>query len=274
MVGCLVFSTCFGQLCAHHQENSLYVTLVFFTLYGWLSGLLYMFRATMCPSSGELTVSMRHWYFSLCMVGCLVFSTCFGQLCAHHQENSLYLCNNGIFHSVWLAVWSSLHVSGNYVPIIRRPHCIYATLVFFTLYGWLPSLLYMFRATMCPSSGDLTVSMRHWYFSFCMVGCLVFSTCFGQLCAHHQETSMYLCDTGIFHSVWLTVWSSLHVSGNYVPIIRRTYCIYATLVFFTLYGWLSGLRQARQPTIQSEKYQCRIDTVSSPDDGHIVARNM
>ena len=33
----------------------------------------------------------------------------------------------------------------------------------------------------------------------------------------------------------------LHVSGNYVPIIRRTYCIYATLVFCTLYGWLSGL---------------------------------
>jgi len=42
----------------------------------------------------------------------------------------------------------------------------------------------MFRATMCPSSGELTVS--------------------------------------------------LHVSGNYVPIIRRTYCIYATLVFSTL----------------------------------------
>ena len=30
--------------------------------------------------------------------------------------------------------------------------------------------------------------------------------------------------------------TSVHVSGNYVPIIRRTYCIYATLVFFTLYG--------------------------------------
>jgi len=26
----------------------------------------------MCPSSGELTVSMRHWYFSLCMGGSLV----------------------------------------------------------------------------------------------------------------------------------------------------------------------------------------------------------
>ena len=69
--------------------------------------------------------------------------------------------------------------------------------------------------------------------------------------------------------------TSLHVSGNYVPIIRRTYCIYAALVFFTLYGWLSCL-QNRQPPIQSEKYQCRIDTVSSPDDGHIhvFARNM
>ena len=42
----------------------------------------------------------------------------------------------------------------------------------------------------------------------------------------------------------------LHVSGNCVPIIRRTYCIYATPVFFTLYGWLFGL-PTRQPPIQS-----------------------
>ena len=47
-------------------------------------------------------------------------------------------------------------------------------------------------------------------------------------------------------------------------IIRRTYCIYATLVFFTLYGWLSGLLVG----------MCCMDTVSSPDDGHIVAQNM
>jgi len=65
--------------------------------------------------------------------------------------------------------------------------------------------------------------------------------------------------------------TSVHVSGNYVPIIRRTYCIYATLVCFTLYGWLSGMQQTRQPPIQSEKYQCRIDTVNSPDDGFIIA---
>ena len=116
---------------------------------------------------------------------------------------------------------TSLHVSGNYVPIIRRTCCTYATLVFFTLCGWLSGL---FRATVCPSSGELAVSMRHWYFSPCVGGCLV---CLGQLCAHHQENLLYLCDN---------------------------LCV-----------WLSGI----QPPIQSEKYQCRTDTESSPDDGHI-----
>jgi len=69
--------------------------------------------------------------------------------------------------------------------------------------------------------------------------------------------------------------TSVHFSGNYVHIIRRIYRIYATLVVFVLYGWLSGLlQQSRQPPIQSEKYQFRLDKVSSPDDRHIVARNM
>jgi len=49
--------------------------------------------------------------------------------------------------------------------------------------------------------------------------------------------------------------------------------IYATLVFFTLRGWLSGL-QTRQPPMQCGKYRFRIDTLSSPDDWHMVARNM
>ena len=42
----------------------------------------------------------------------------------------------------------------------------------------------------------------------------------------------------LLRSIFISTY--LHVSGNYVPIIRRTYCIYATLVFFTLYGRLSG----------------------------------
>ena len=37
--------------------------------------------------------------------------------------------------------------------------------------------------------------------------------------------------------------------------------------------WSAGLK-TRQPPIQNEKYQCCIETVSSPDDGHTVARNM
>jgi len=42
------------------------------------------------------------------------------------------------------------------------------------------------------------------------------------------------------------------------------------------FGWdeTHPNQPTRQPHIQSEKYQCRINTVNSPDDGHIVARNM
>ena len=38
----------------------------------YLFSLLYMFRESICPSSGELTVSIGHWYLSPCMGGCLV----------------------------------------------------------------------------------------------------------------------------------------------------------------------------------------------------------
>jgi len=61
--------------------------------------------------------------------------------------------------------------------------------------------------------------------------------------------------------------------ANMCPLSGELTVIYATMVFFTLYGWLSGL-ETRQPPIQNEKYSCHIDTVSSPDNGHIVARNV
>jgi len=61
----------------------------------------------------------------------------------------------------------------------------------------------MFRATICPLSGEITVSKRHF-------------------------------------------------------------------VFVTLRGWLSGM----QGGMKLQYRKCRIDTVISPDDGHIVARNM
>jgi len=39
-------------------------------------------------------------------------------------------------------------------------------------------------------------------------------------------------------------------------------------------GWISIQPADQTPTIQSDKYQCRIDTIISPDDGHMVAQNM
>ena len=62
------------------------------------------------------------------------------------------------------------------------------------------SRLFTFRANMCPSSGKITISKRHWYLS-------------------------------------------LQPADQTAP-------------------------------LQSGKYQCRINTVISPDDGHMVARNM
>jgi len=63
----------------------------------------------------------------------------------------------------------------------------------------------MFQATMCPSSGEITVSMLHF-------------------------------------------------------------------VFVTLCGWLSGIPESHPQKVTNTK--CRIDTVTSPDDGHIAAQNM
>jgi len=68
---------------------------------------------------------------------------------------------------------------------------------------YLFQFLYMFRATMCPSSGELTVSMRHWYFSLYMGG----------------------CDTGIFRSVWVVVATCMggcrHPYRTKIPVLRR-----------------------------------------------------
>ena len=61
--------------------------------------------------------------------------------------------------------------------------------------------------------------------------------------------------------------TSVHVSGNCVPIIRRNYCIYATL-FFSLPMW--G-RLVCRPV--SHPYRVK-NTSTYWDGGHIVARNI
>ena len=55
---------------------------------------------------------------------------------------------------------------------------------------------------------------------------------------------------------------SLHVSSDYVPIISRNSCI--------------SFQPAYQTATHTEKQvtKCHINTVVSPDDGHIIVRNM
>jgi len=82
------------------------------------------------------------------------------------------------------------------------------------------SILYMFRADMCPSSGELIVSIRH----------LVYVT-------------LYRWSSGV--QVWMRLLCSL-------------------IQTCTSDGHLYTVTYTRS----------RIDTINSPDDGHMAARNM
>ena len=141
-----------------------------------------------------------------------------------------------LFLSIFIS--TSVHASGNYVPIIRRTFCICVTLVFFTLCGWQSGVgaLYGWLSGVGVLYGWLSG-----------VGAL-----YG-----------WLSGVGALYG-WLSGLGALYgwLSG--------VGALYGWLSGVgALYGWLSGL-QTRQPPIQSEKYQWRINTVSSPDDGHIV----
>ena len=71
---------------------------------------------------------------------------------------------------------------------------------------------------------------------------IVFSTRFGELCAHPQEKIPYLCDT-CYQSLYIDDW----YAGPCIPDSH-------------LYRVTNN--------------RCHIGTVFSPDDGHIVARNV
>ena len=74
----------------------------------------------------------------------------------------------------------------------------------------------------------------------------LFSTCFGRLYAHHQEKQPYLCDT----------WYLLFCMND--CLVCRSIC--------------SCIPDSHLYKLASTK--CRKNTVISPDDGHIVSRNM
>jgi len=68
------------------------------------------------------------------------------------------------------------------------------------------------------------------------------------------------------------IYFSLHVSGDYVLIIKRYNCIYATLGICHS-AWMTVWCAESHPH-RVTNTKCRIDRVISPDVGHIVTRNM
>jgi len=121
-----------------------------------------------------------------------------------HNHNICYR-----FFTVTMVTRTQLNVINTYIVGLKPSwHTIFLSVFI--------SFLYMFRATMCPSSEEITVFMRH-------------------------------------------------------------------LIFDTLCGWMSGMQGGMSlipPCIPDShphsvtNTKCRIDTVISPDDGHMVGRNM
>ena len=88
-------------------------------------------------------------------------------------------------------------------------------------------------------------------------------------------------DAQVFFFMYL-YFCSLHVSYSYVSIITRINCVNTTSgichsVVMTF--WYAGLGEIQTCIPQGHHHRvtytgCRIDTINSPDDGHIAVRNM
>ena len=129
-------------------------------------------------------------FFLVCL---FLFSTCFGQPCAHHQDNYCIIATPGLCH------------------------CVDDRLVCWNICFCIISILYMFRAAMCPSSGELLYQCDTWLTSLCR------------------------WPYGMLEHMLLHYFYSLHVSGSHVSIIRRIIVSMRHLVYVTLCRWPSGM---------------------------------
>ena len=164
-----------------------------------------------------------------------------------------------------------------------------------TIFNLCMSILYMFRAAMCPSSVELLYQCDTWFISLCVDDRLVcrynFSCVFisivymfrAAMCPSSEL--LYQCDTWFMslcvddRLVCRSICYSLHVSGSHVPIIRRIIVSVRHLVNFTLCRWPSGMQECMLLHTRRSSTQSDINQVShwynnSPDDGHLAARNM
>jgi hypothetical protein len=124
---------------------------------------LYMFRWTMCPSSGETTVLRRH--LVLVIVWMTVWYAGWHTRQSSTQNNKYQVSHKYSCFSWWWAHSCPKHVEKRNKHSKKNCASLYnlvnkANLVHnFPYYVYF--FLYMFWATMCPSSGETAVFMRH-----------------------------------------------------------------------------------------------------------------
>ena len=130
-----------------------------------------------------------------------------------------------------LGWWSNVCPEIDAVNLVNKANSVHSL---FLLYLFLVYFLCMFRASMCPSSGGTTVFMRHLVL---VILCGWLSGRQGEVKFHFTSgdpASLYnlVNKANSVHNLFLLYLFSifsLHVSGDYVPIIRRNICVYATL---------------------------------------------
>ena len=62
---------------------------------------------------------------------------------------------------------------------------------------------------------------------------------FEQLCVQHQENLLYLCDTGIFHPLWVVFWSHPNQQTRQPPIQIEKGTFLQRIQYNSLYIWSS-----------------------------------
>ena len=156
-----------------------------------------------------------------------------------------------------------MQVWGNCVPIIRRTYRIYATLVFFTLCGWLPGL-----QTRQPPIFSIWRDSPQW----------TIASSFTRFLDHTQRRTTVvrtpLDEWSARHRDLYLTTHNTHNRQTSMPPVGFEPTISAGERPYTYALDRAAIAVGRRSPTHSDKYQCRIDTVSSPDDGHIVARNM
>ena len=160
---------------------SLYAARDHFPMHIWQS---------VCHSSFQQSVDMQPGTISLCISG--------NQFATHHFNNQ-YICSQGPFPYVYLAIS---------LPLIISTISIYAARDHFPMHIW---------QSVCHSSFQQSVDMQPGTISLCISG--------NQFATHHFN-NQYICSQGSFHYAYLAI---------SLPLIISTINIYAARDHFRMH---------------------------------------